>query len=79
VRGLAWLLELKGNYLLLDKQAFDNQPMLDICNVELIYDARRRALAVAADSALGDPGAYAKEAFEPFTLYFSQGRFVRKK
>ena len=79
VRGLAWLVELKGNYLLLDKQALDNQPRLDICNVALTYDARRRTLAVAADSTFGEPDVYADAPFKPFTLRFAQGRFVRQK
>lgn len=79
VRGLAWLIELRGNYLLLDKQAIDNKPLLDICNVALTYDARRQALAVAADSTFGEPDVYADKPFVPFTLHFEQGRFVRKK
>jgi hypothetical protein len=79
VRGLAWLVELKGNYLLLDKQALDNQPRLDICNVALRYDARRRTLVAAADSTFGEPDVYADKPFEPFTLHFAQGRFTRKK
>jgi hypothetical protein len=79
VRGLAWLIELKGNYLLLDKQALDNQPRLDICNVALTYDARRRTLAAAADSTFGEPDVYADEPFKPFTLHLVQGRFIRKK
>jgi hypothetical protein len=79
VRGLAWLIELKGNYLLLDKQAIDNKPLLDICNVALTYDARRQALAVAADSTFGEPDVYDDKPFKPFTLHFAQGRFVRKK
>lgn len=78
VRGIAWLIELKGNYLLLDKQAFDNKPILDICNVELTYDARTRTLAVAGGSPFGDPDVYAEEPFRPFKLYFSQGRFIKK-
>ena len=68
-RGRALLLELKGNYLLLDKQAFDQEPTLDICNAEMTYDARRQALTASATS----------EAGAPFTLYFSHGRFIRKK
>lgn len=79
LRGLAWLVELKGNYLLLDKQALDNQPRLDICNVALSYDARRRTLAAVADSTFGEPDVYADKPFEPFTLHFVQGRFTRKK
>lgn len=79
LRGLAWLVELKGDYLLLDKQAIDNKPLLDICNVALTYDARRQALAVAADSTAGEPDVYADKPFVPFTLHFAQGRFVRKK
>ena len=78
VRGIAWLIELKGNYLLLDKQAFDNKPLLDSCNVELTYDARTRTLAVAGGSPFGDPDVYAEEPFRPFKLYFSQGRFIKK-
>ena len=79
MRGLAWLIELKGNYLLLDKQALDNQPRLDICNVALTYDARRRTLAAAADSTFGEPDVYSDAPFKPFTLHLVQGRFVRKK
>ena len=79
VRGLAWLIELKGDYLLLDKQAFDKKPVIDICNVELTYDAHRRTLAVAADSTIGEPDVYADKPFVPFTLHFAQGRFIRKK
>jgi hypothetical protein len=79
VRGLAWLVELKGNYLLLDKQALDNQPRLDICNVAFAYNARRQTLAAAADSTFGEPDVYADAPFKPFTLYFAQGRFARKK
>lgn len=79
VRSLAWLVELKGNYLLLDKQAFDNKPTLDICNVELTYEARSQTLVVAGGSPFGDPDAYADKPFKPFKLYFSQGRFINKK
>ncbi len=79
VRGLAWLVELKGDYLLLDKQAFDKKPLIDICNVELTYDARRRTLTVAGGSPFGEPDVYADKPFVPFTLHFAQGRFVRKK
>lgn len=82
VRGLAWLVELKGNYLLLDKKAFDNKPVVDICNVELTYNARRQTLTVTGDSSIDVPDVYAAHLghpFQPFKLYFSQGRFVRKK
>lgn len=79
VRGIAWLIELKGNYLLLDNKAFDNKPALDICNVELTYQASRQALVVKGGSPFGDPDVYSGKPFKPFTLYFSQGRFVRKK
>jgi len=79
MRGIAWLLELKGDYLLLDKQAFDNKPTLDICNVALTYRASQQALVVAADNDIGDPDVYGEEPFKPFTLYLSQGRFVRKR
>lgn len=82
VRGIAWLVELKGNHLLLDNKAFDNKPVVDICNVELTYDAPRQTLTVAGDSAFGTPDVYAAHLghpFRPFKLYFSQGRFVRKK
>jgi len=82
VRGIAWLIELKGNYLLLDKQAFDNKPVVDICNVELTYDAPRQTLTVAGGSDFGTPDVYAANLghpFRPFKLYFAQGRFVRKK
>lgn len=79
VRGIAWLIELKGNYLLLDNKAFDNKPTLDICNVELSYKADHQALLVAGGSPFGDPDVYAHKPFHPFTLYFSQGRFVKKK
>jgi len=82
VRGIAWLVELKGNYLLLDKKAFDNKPVVDICNVEITYDARRQTLTVAGASDFGTPDVYAAhlgKPFRPFKLHFSQGRFVRKK
>jgi hypothetical protein len=79
VRGLAWLIELKGNYLLLDKQALDNQSRLDICNVVFAYNARRQTLAAAADSTFGEPDEYADAPFKPFTLRLAQGRFVRQK
>jgi len=79
VRSFAWLVELKGNYLLLDKQAFDNKPTLDICNVELTYEARSQTLVVAGGSPFGDPDVYADKPFKPFKLYFSQGRFINKK
>ncbi len=81
VRGIALLVELKGNYLLLDKQAFDNKPTLDSCNVELSYDARSQTLAATVDSELGSPDVYSDSGkpFKPFKLYFSQGRFIRKK
>ncbi|MGI4867875.1 MAG: hypothetical protein ACRYFZ_28420 [Janthinobacterium lividum] len=82
MRGLAWLVELKGDYLLLDDKAFDNKPTVDICNVKATYDARRQTLTMAGDSDWGTPDVYAAHLghpFKPFTLYFSQGRFVRKK
>lgn len=79
VRGIAWLIELKGNYLLLDDKAFDNKPTLDICNVDISYQAGRQALVIAGGSPFGSPDVYADKPFRPFTLYFSQGRFIRKK
>ena len=82
MRGIAWLVELKGNYLLLDNKAFDNKPTVDICNVKLAYDARHQTLTVAGDSSWGTPDVYAAHLghpFRPFKLYFSQGRFVKKK
>ena len=78
-RAIAFLVELKGDYLLLDKQAFANKPTLDICNTEFSYDARQQALVVVADSTFGDPDVYADTPFQPFKLYFSQGRFVKNK
>ncbi|MGI4741160.1 MAG: hypothetical protein ACRYG7_38830 [Janthinobacterium lividum] len=79
MRGIAWLVELKGNYLLLNKQAFDNKPTLDICNVELTYEVPNQTLVVAGGSPFGDPDVYADKPFKPFKLYFSQGRFIKKK
>lgn len=79
VRGIAYLVELKGDYLLLDTKAFDNKPTLDLCNVELTYEAKSQALVVAADSTAGAPDVYADKPFKPFTLYLSQGRFLKKK
>lgn len=82
MQGIAWLVELKGNYLLLDGKAFDNKPTVDICNVKITYDAQRQTLTVAGDSSWGTPDVYADNLghpFKPFKLYFSQSRFVRKK
>lgn len=79
VSSIARLVELKGDYLLLDGKAFDNGPALSICNAEMSYDAKHQRLAVAADSTIGDPDVYSDKPFKPFAFYFSQGRFLRKK
>ena len=40
----AHVIELKGNYLLLDNPAFGKGPTIHLCNVEMTFDASQQAL-----------------------------------
>ncbi|MCA8830032.1 hypothetical protein [Hymenobacter pini] len=77
----AYVLELKGNYLILDNQVFSvkdhsNKNELTICNVAMTFDPARQILSLDADEGPNDPDVYADEPFKPFKLIFRQGRFV---
>ncbi|PJJ53258.1 hypothetical protein [Hymenobacter chitinivorans] len=43
----AYVLELKGNYLLLDHAAFGQSPGLVLCNVEMTFQAARQTLRIS--------------------------------
>lgn len=42
----AYVIELKGNYLLLDKSAFGKSPSLLLCNAEMSFDASKQTLRI---------------------------------
>ncbi|UOQ72865.1 hypothetical protein [Hymenobacter cellulosilyticus] len=43
----AYVLELKGNYLLLDNAAFGQSPGLVLCNVDMTFQAAQQALRIS--------------------------------
>ncbi|MET4104992.1 hypothetical protein [Hymenobacter sp. UYP22] len=78
----AYVLELKGNYLILDNQVFSvkdhsNKNELTICNVAMTFDTGRQVLSLEADGGPERADVYSDEPFTPFKLAFRQGRFVR--
>ncbi|WP_426491842.1 hypothetical protein [Hymenobacter sp. 102] len=77
----AYVLELKGNYLILNNQVFDGidhgkQNELTTCNVAMTFDPARQVLSLDADGGPNDPDVYSDKPFKPFKLVFRQGRFV---
>ncbi|MBX0289873.1 hypothetical protein K3G63_05450 [Hymenobacter sp. HSC-4F20] len=80
----AYVLELKGDYLILDNQVFSvngysNKNELSACNVEMTFDPVQQLLSVDIDDGIpereeGD--GYSTEPFKPFKLLFQHGRFV---
>ena len=44
MQHIAYVVELKGNYLLLDAPAFDQSPYLSLCDVTMEFDARQQVL-----------------------------------
>ncbi|QNH60574.1 hypothetical protein [Hymenobacter sediminicola] len=44
MQRIAYVVELKGNYLLLDAPAFDQSPYLSLCDVPMEFDARQQLL-----------------------------------
>lgn len=81
--GIAYVVELKGNYLILDNEIFNvkehgNKNELTICNVAMQFDTRRQVLSVVADSTFGEPDVYSDRPFKPYKLLFRQGRFVKQ-
>jgi hypothetical protein len=78
----AYVLELKGNYLILDNQVFSvedhsRKNELTICNVAMTFDTGRQVLSLEADGGPERAGVYSDEPFTPCKLAFRQGRFVR--
>jgi hypothetical protein len=63
----AYVIELKGNYLLVNSAAFDKKARLDaaitnsdsliLCNVDLAFDARKQVLRITANEPEGEPAA----------------------
>ncbi|RPD48691.1 hypothetical protein DNI29_08755 [Hymenobacter sediminis] len=80
----AYVVELKGDYLILDNQVFSvngysDKNELSACNVEMTFDPARQVLSVDIDDGLpkseeGD--GFSATPFKPFKLRFQQGRFV---
>ena len=90
VQGMAYVLELKGNYLLLDTPAFDKSASLAFCNITMEFDARQQVLRL--DATDFDFDYYTPEdeqykllvrwgfrlpAEKPFALKFGGQRFVK--
>ncbi|RPD48692.1 hypothetical protein DNI29_08760 [Hymenobacter sediminis] len=78
----AYVLELKGNYLILDNQVFSvkdhsNKNELTICNVAMTFNPARQILSLDDAGGPGKADFYSDEPFKPFKLIFRQGRFVR--
>jgi hypothetical protein len=48
VQGIAYVIELKGNYLLLDTPAFDKSASLAFCNITMEFDDRQQVLRLDA-------------------------------
>jgi hypothetical protein len=87
----AYVIELKGNYLLLDQKAFGERPLLLLCNVDLTFDASKQTLRIdfapeeesedimATQDRLRNYDYGRKPGAKSIALQFSGGRFVQKR
>jgi hypothetical protein len=80
----ARLLELKGNYLLLDNGAFDKKPALHLCNVEMKFDDAKQVLrldlteySTEHDEVL--PAKWYHPGAKSLALKFVGGRFSKRQ
>jgi hypothetical protein len=84
----AFVVELKGDYLLLDNAAFGPKPSLALCNVDMTFDRGRQVLHLDMsgdngvpeynDEDLAQVGFRQQPGVKTLDLQFSQGRFVKK-
>jgi hypothetical protein len=84
----AYVVELKGKYLLLDNAAFGKKPSLCLCNVDLSFDASKQVLRLDLsdnevpeynDDDLSQVGYRRKPGAKRLDLLFKSGRFVRSQ
>ncbi|MGI4875385.1 MAG: hypothetical protein ACRYFX_29885 [Janthinobacterium lividum] len=80
----AYVVELKGNYLLVDKAAFGKKPLLRLCNVPMTFDASKQLLqldltdySTEHDETL--PPEWERPRAKSLTLKFNGGRFVQSR
>ncbi|MFD1470104.1 hypothetical protein ACFQ48_17885 [Hymenobacter caeli] len=79
VRTIARVVEVKGNFLVMDTNAFGKVSRLDLCNVNMRFDPRNQVLALTGDSQFGLPDVYSTKPFKPSILKFYRGHFVKNK
>jgi hypothetical protein len=80
----AYVVELKGDYLILDNKVFSinghgDKNELSDCNVAMTFDPARQVLSVDIDEGLPqseEEDGFSTGSFKPFNLLFRQGRFV---
>jgi hypothetical protein len=80
----ARVVELKGNYLLLDNAAFEGQPALRLCNVDMDFSPTQQLLRLnlAEYSTEHDevlPPQWYRPGAKQLSLKFSNGRFVKSQ
>lgn len=80
----ARVVELKGNYLLLDTPAFNKQPALNLCNVNFDFDAARQVLHLdLRDYSTGHderlPPEWERPRAKSLDLKFSNNHFVKSQ
>jgi|SRR6476661_1055993 len=80
----AYVIELKGNYLLLDHQALGKSPLLLLCNTQMTFDAAKQTLHVEFEDEetiiddqlrLTKCGYHRKPGANELLLQFRGGRF----
>lgn len=84
----AYVIELKGNYLLLDQKAFGKSPLLLLCNVNMRFDASKQTLRINFEDEelivddqerLLDGGYHRKPGAKSIALQFRGGSFLQKR
>lgn len=80
----ARVVEVKGNYLLLDNAAFEGQPALRLCNVDMDFSPTQQLLRLnlAEYSTEHDevlPSQWYRPGAKHLSLKFSGGRFVKSQ
>ncbi|SDX58226.1 hypothetical protein [Hymenobacter psychrophilus] len=74
----AYVIELKGDYLILDNKVFGDESGLEICNVTMEFDATKQMLSVEADDMFGEQSdGYSDKPFRPTKYVFRQGHFIK--
>lgn len=78
------MVELKGNYLLLDKPTFGSKPSFNLCNVPMEFSSAQQPLhldltdySTAHDDMLLPE--WGRSAGKSMALKFSNGHFVRSR